>query len=284
MRNRPLNIRYFRAVITLAFYFLALPVSAAEEREGSPTESGRLYLPSASAMDDVNATLTRAADSGRLALIALGANWCHDSRALAARLHSEPLASLVGQRYEIVFVDVGHVDKGTDVVTRFGVPGYYATPTVLIVDPETERVVNAHDRHRWANAERIGMEESVAYFEKMAADHHASPIDEPSAEGKRLEADIAAFEQRMAQRVREGYAVISPLLKAYVEDSEPENFRVMWDELSDLRMALGADLDKLRDEARTRVARGETGIELEFPDYPPFSWEEPARKQGPTEP
>ena len=47
---------------------------------------GRLFRPSADALADVQQALGRADEGDRLALVVLGANWCHDSRALAARL------------------------------------------------------------------------------------------------------------------------------------------------------------------------------------------------------
>jgi len=47
----------------------------------------------------------------------------------------------------------------------------------------------------------------------------------------------------------------------------------VWNTVRDYRMQVPLDLEALRDEARTRVAAGETGIGLNYPVYPPFSWE-----------
>ena len=46
---------------------------------------GRLFRPSADPLADVQQAISRAEDNDRLALVVLGANWCHDSRALASR-------------------------------------------------------------------------------------------------------------------------------------------------------------------------------------------------------
>jgi thiol-disulfide isomerase/thioredoxin len=102
---------------------------------------GRLYPSSADPLADVQQALGRADDGDRLALVVLGANWCHDSRALASRLHRPPLAEIIQQHYELVFVDVGFYNKGRDVLQQFGVAHYYATPTVLIIDPSSRMAI-----------------------------------------------------------------------------------------------------------------------------------------------
>src|SRR5210317_198954 len=211
---------------------------------------GKLFQPSADPLADVQQALGRAEKSDRLALVVLGANWCHDSRALAARLHRSPLAELIQQHYELVFVDVGFLDKGREVVQQFGVRHFYATPTVLIIDPSTGALVDDVDRHMWANAYSVDMSSSVRYFEKWAAgDVTTDPVAD-SAQLRQLYADIDQFEQQQAERVAAGYAVVGPLLKAYKGDEAPEGFEASWNELRDFRMAIPDDIRALRDEAR----------------------------------
>ena len=118
---------------------------------------GRLYQPSVDPLADVQEALSRADDGDRRVLVVLGANWCHDSRALASRLHRSPLAELIQENYELVFVDVGFYDKGREVLPQFGVAHFYATPTVLIIDPSNRALVNDEDRHIWSNAYNIDM-------------------------------------------------------------------------------------------------------------------------------
>jgi hypothetical protein len=71
---------------------------------------GRLFQPSEDSIAEVQQALSRAEESDRLVLVVLGANWCHDSRALASRLYTPPLADVIQQHYELVFVDVGFLD------------------------------------------------------------------------------------------------------------------------------------------------------------------------------
>ena len=256
------------AIVTLALCasFLAPSASAAET-----DPDGRLYEPSADALADVEQALDRAGDHDRLGLVVLGGNWCHDSRALAARLYRSPLAEVIEENYELVFVDVGYLAKGTPVLQQFGVPQFYATPTVLIIDPSTRQVVDNEERHLWSNAYKVDMTSSVDYFEKWAAnDAEPAPVSE---ELQQLYAEIDEFEEQQAERVAAGYAVVGPMLEAYKADNAPKDFDARWDELAAFRMAIPGATGELRDEARRRVAAGEDDIELEFPEFPPLSWE-----------
>ena len=236
-------------------------------------EDGRLFQPSTDSLADVQQALSRAEKSDRLVLVVLGANWCHDSRALASRLHTPPLAEVIQQHYELVFVDVGFLDKGRDVLQQFDVAHFYATPTVLIIDPSSRALVNDEDRHIWGDAYNIDMPSSVQYFEKWAmSDPVAAPMAD-SAQIGQLYAEIDQFEQQLAERVAAGYAVVGPMLEAYEAGNAPEEFDASWDELRDFRMAIPGGIRELRDEAQRRVSVGEEDIQLKFPEYPLLSWE-----------
>jgi thiol-disulfide isomerase/thioredoxin len=234
---------------------------------------GAIYQPSADPLADVQEALSRAGKTNRLALVVLGANWCHDSRALAARLHRTPLAEVIEQNYELVLVDVGFYEQGRAVTQQFGVAHYYATPTVLIVDPSDGQLVNDEDRHIWGNAYRIDMPSSVEYFEKWAMNDSVADPTADSAQLKKLYAEIERFEKQLADRVAAGYAIVGPMLAAHKDGNAPEEFDASWDELSAFRNAIPGDIQALRDEAQRRVSEGEEDIQLEYPEYPPLSWE-----------
>jgi len=248
-----------------------LPSKFARAAETDP--DGHLFQPSADPLADVQQALGRAADGDRRALVVLGANWCHDSRALASRLHRSPLAEVIQQHYELVFVDVGFYEKGRSVTQQFGVAHYYATPTVLIIDPLSGQLVNDEDRDIWGNAFRIDMSSSVQYFEKWATNDPAASPAADSVQLQQLYGEIDQFEQQLAERVAAGYAVVGPMLEAYKAGKAPEEFDASWDELSDFRNAIPGDIRKLRDEAQRRVSAGEKDIQLQFPEYPLRSWE-----------
>jgi len=257
-------------IVTLVIC-LGLVAGCVSTAETDP--DGRLFEPSADPLADVQQAMSRADDGDRLALVVLGANWCHDSRALAARLHRSPLADVIQQNYELVFVDVGLLDKGRDVLQEFGVAHFYATPTVLIIDPSTGALVDDEKRHIWSNAYSINMTESVQYFEKWATNDSVANREPDSTQLQQLYAKIDEFEQQLAERVAAGYAVVGPMLEAYKAGNEPEEFDASWNELRDFRMAIPDDIRELRDEAQRRVSEGEEDIQLVFPEYPLLSWE-----------
>jgi thiol-disulfide isomerase/thioredoxin len=255
----------------LLFICLGLVVGNARAADADP--DGRLFQPSADPLADVQQALGRADDGGRLALVVLGANWCHDSRALASRLHRSPLADVIQQHYELVFVDVGFYETGRAVTQQFGVAHFYATPTVLIIDPSNGQLVNDEDRHIWGNAFRISMSSSVQYFEKWATNDSVADSVMDSPRLQQLYVEIDQFEQQMAERVAAGYAIVGPMLEAYEDGNAPEEFDARWDELSDFRNAIPGDIRELRDEAQRRVSVGDKDIQLQFPEYPLLSWE-----------
>ncbi len=260
-------------LLCLALLALGSSLAISHVRAAETDPDGRLFEPSADALADVQQALGRAGDSDRRALVVLGGNWCHDSRALAARLNRSPLAEVIQENYELVFVDVGFLDKGRDVTQQFDVPHFYATPTVLIVNPASGQMINDEDRHIWANAYRVDMASSVEYFEKWANSDSAADPAADSARLRELYAEIDRFEQQLADRVAAGYAVVGPMLEAYKADNAPEDFEARWDELAGFRMAIPGDVQELRDEAQRRVAAGEEDIQLAFPEYPLLSWE-----------
>ncbi len=115
----------------------------------------RAYSAEANAASDVDAALARAASSGKRVLLVMGANWCHDSRALAGWLETPRFAALTAAHYEVVFVDVGVPQTGEgrnlDIARRFGMTDFPGTPALLVLTPEGG-AVNLDTAGSWRNA------------------------------------------------------------------------------------------------------------------------------------
>ena len=253
------------SVLTTFGEQMADPLSA-EDGEPMP------FLPSENAMADVDDTLARAKGSGKLALIVLGANWCHDSQGLVLHLNSPEMQDVIARKYDLLLVDVGYLEHGSDIVQRFGQPVVYGTPTVFIVDPKSEQVVNRKSMHQWRAAASISLKDTVDYFEHQASDAERT-ADEPAKEN--LDAALAtidAFEQQQAERIAHAYEILGPLV-AMPRDERPDNFYDMWEQVRVLRYKLTDDLTRLRAIARRQAAYTDAEISVEFPEYPPFSWE-----------
>ena len=118
---------------------------------------------------DVDAALVRAGESGKHVLLVMGANWCHDSRALAGWLETPRFAELVGREYELVFVNVGMPQTGDghnlDIARRFGVEELPGTPNLFVIRPNGT-LVNADSVTSWRNA---ASRSEDAIYEELAA-------------------------------------------------------------------------------------------------------------------
>lgn len=82
--------------------------------------------------------------SGKLLMIKLGGNWCGDCRVLAGTMELPELKAFVARHYETVEVDVGRFDKNLQVPAAYGLTRRLeGVPALLIVDPQTDRLLNA---------------------------------------------------------------------------------------------------------------------------------------------
>lgn len=113
------------------------------------------YAASEDPMADVDAALARAGANGKRVLLVMGANWCHDSRALAGWLESERIGALVDEKYELVYVNIGMPQTGDGhnlaIARRFGLEDLPGTPNLLVLTPEGE-LVNPDTATTWRNA------------------------------------------------------------------------------------------------------------------------------------
>jgi thioredoxin-like negative regulator of GroEL len=142
-----------RSLLVVAAFFAMSPIgplqAAKEVETGNPEASP--FDAKAHARAEVDAALARAKAGNRMALIVMGANWCHDSRALAGWLAQPHFAAMVVSRYELVYVDVGYRDRNIDIARRFGIKSIKGTPTVLIVDGNG-KLLNKKDAPKWRDA------------------------------------------------------------------------------------------------------------------------------------
>jgi len=120
---------------------------------GDPDRAGR----------DVADAMARAKANGRRVILVFGANWCHDSRALAGWFASPRFAAMLSPRYEIVWVDVGQKDRNLDLARRFGLDGVKGTPTVLMLD-SAGKPLNLEDAPRWHDASTRSEDKIYRYF------------------------------------------------------------------------------------------------------------------------
>ena len=249
------------------------------KQEASIYESGELYLASEQQMADIDKTMAKAKEENKLALIILGANWCHDSRALASRLFLPEVKSVIDSNYQLLFVDVGYLTHVKEPITRFGMPVIYATPTVLVVDPETEERINGQDMHIWRDADKVSVPDTISYFSRIAKERSRLLIgvtNDKNNQSKALKAlnqSIDNFEQQQAERIYKAFSILGPLLKERKEGGKAKDFMKHWVRVAKLRYAITDDLSSLRQQAKDIVLGEGESSTLSFPEYQPFDWE-----------
>jgi thioredoxin-related protein len=157
------------AAIALALGAVPALASAADPAAAARPEARPFGNPDA-ASKDVDAALIAAAATGKHVILVFGANWCHDSRALAGWFATPRFAAMLRDRYEIVWINVGdnlgEKDRNGDLARRFGLGPITKTPTVLIVDGEG-KPLNLADAPSWANASTRSEDAIFRYFAKQ---------------------------------------------------------------------------------------------------------------------
>ena len=83
---------------------------------------------------------------GKLLLIDLGGNWCGDCRVLAGTLELPGVRAFMDKHYEVVTVDVGRFERNLQIPAHYGfTKRLTGVPTLLVVDPKTDRLINPAD-------------------------------------------------------------------------------------------------------------------------------------------
>jgi thiol-disulfide isomerase/thioredoxin len=109
-----------------------------------PTPLPYPYDEKANADHAVAAARARALAHRKLLLIDLGGNWCGDCRVLAGAMALAPVRAFVAAHYEVALVDVGRFDRNLQIPARYGIHSrLQGVPSLLIVDPKTDRLIDA---------------------------------------------------------------------------------------------------------------------------------------------
>ncbi len=144
----------FRPLAT-AILALVLSACATVSDTAKYHPEARSYDAAGDATALVDAALARAETHGRHVIVAMGANWCHDSRAFAGWMAEPRFQRLIADHYELVFVNVGMPQTGDGhnlhIARRFGLEGIKGTPTVVVLSPGGT-VLNADTAGTWRNA------------------------------------------------------------------------------------------------------------------------------------
>ena len=109
-----------------------------------PTPLPYPYDVDADAERALSAALKRAKTTHRRVLVDLGGNWCPDCRILAAVMDLPEVAAFVKAHYEVVMVDVGRMDRNTQIAQRYGLK-LQGVPSILILDDHGRLLDRGHE-------------------------------------------------------------------------------------------------------------------------------------------
>lgn len=161
-------IRFAFALAIAASLAGCATVPAQTQAEALHPEA-RPYAEDLDAGAAVDAALARAAVRDTRVLLVMGANWCHDSRALAGWLETPRFRDLTMQYYEVVFVDAGTPQKGQgrnlEIARRFGIEDLPGTPNLFVIRPDGT-LVNRDSVTGWRNA--ASREEDAIHAELLS--------------------------------------------------------------------------------------------------------------------
>lgn len=101
------------------------------------------YDAEADAEEVIAKARARAIRTGKRLMIDLGGNWCPDCRILAGVMALPELRRFIARHFELVMVDIGRYDRNMQIPARYGIDRPKGVPTLLIVEPRTDRLLNA---------------------------------------------------------------------------------------------------------------------------------------------
>ncbi len=162
---------FMRYIVPLLAAVLITGCAAApahsDETHHAAHDEPRPFVSEADARMAVEETMMAAKAEDKMSLIVMGANWCHDSRGLAAQFEKLRFQTLIKDHYKLLYVDVGQKDRNIDIAQDFGVEKIVGTPTVFVLSPDGE-VLNLDTAPTWRNAASRSEGEIYQYFRDFA--------------------------------------------------------------------------------------------------------------------
>ncbi len=246
------NIKLAYSLIIATFLCVTLSTANAAD------DSGGFYQTFGALQEShkVDEALNRAVDKKQPLLLILGADWCHDSRALAGYFDA-PEVKKAAERFEVLPVDVGYLENKSDWLQQFAYPAYFATPTVLAIDPVSKTVLNRESLVKWQSAHNESALVLADYLSSIIAD---SKIDTAKTVPP---IPLAQFEQQQANVLYTHYNKLGALLKLEDEGQDVPELNEMWREVKAFRVQLQKDLIRLHNGS---------DISEPLPTYPVISW------------
>ncbi len=130
------NLRAVFVFLVLVLILVAVPVIGAGQARGQTAfhVNKDLYSETASPTADISAALIAARRENKRVLLDFGGNWCGDCQVLDYYYHQSPNAEILATHYVVVHINIGHMDKNTDVAEKYHVPITKGVPALAVLD------------------------------------------------------------------------------------------------------------------------------------------------------
>ena len=256
-----------RTIANSAFIWIFIVLSGCASAPIAPYPQSQS---SEQALNAMQLTRDQAAQQDKLAMYVLGANWCHDSTDFALLLDNSRVAPEIEQNYLVQYINVGYLDHIREFIDPYDVPVIYGTPTVMIVDPKTNALLNRASLPYWRSASSLNATDALHYFKQYSPDMAPAYTPEKSPALQTAFASIDQFERTQAKRIYAGYAALSPMMKEMEAGNPPSGFEKKWVNLAKMRSKITGDLEELRMSAVKQDTAGVKDIKLDFPSYALF--------------
>jgi thioredoxin 1 len=93
-----------------------------------------LYSATADAHADIAQAIQTASRTHKHIILDFGGNWCGECQVLDIYFHQPPNLPLLENNFVLVHVDIGHMDRNTDVAEKYEVPIKRGVPALAVLD------------------------------------------------------------------------------------------------------------------------------------------------------
>ena len=204
---------------------------------------------------------SKALEQGKLLLVVMGAQWCHDSRGLAANFSTETMQPILTSRFETVFVDVGYFDDKHSLAQKYGYPAYFGTPTVMVIEPKTGQLLNEVNLSKWQSADSVPLDEYIEFFSTIGIE----PVEKlPSS------AELDEFIKISVMHLKQGFDYLRPIWAAVRDGTATDSKQLqqvateIWQYRTQLQQDIVAMKLQLVSDPHTKLI---------LPEYGKYSWQ-----------
>lgn len=114
-----------KAVVAVAFALAGI---------SAVSQSRIIYSATADPHADIAQAIKTATHEHKRIILDFGGNWCSECQVLDIYFHQPPNLSLLENNFIVVHVDIGHMDKNTDVAAKYEVPIKRGVPALAVLD------------------------------------------------------------------------------------------------------------------------------------------------------